>query len=201
MTTLPETAEQIPAARTLHAICEITCLLSCAHCWAGPQHACVTNTSDGESYHLARFAAAHRKNLLTEADMAVVLAVAGSVFTFASLVCDDTLGGAGDPQRSAVALLPDALRVQVTANDIEAGYPTHCWGCPVARAVRRTLGGGQVKVRVGLETIEAYQDSDPAREPAPLAAWRTPEPVQRFIAAFDTYGRVEPFTFTAQRVR
>ena len=84
-------ARTVPA-RSVHVICELTRMANCGHCWAAPQQPCVTGRDDTDGYHLARFARAARRGLLSTADMETVLAAAGNVFTAASIVYDDMLG-------------------------------------------------------------------------------------------------------------
>jgi len=84
-------ARTVPA-RSVHVICELARLANCGHCWARPHQPCVPGRHGAEGYHLARFARAARRGLLSAADMDVVLAAAGSVFTGATLVYDDLLG-------------------------------------------------------------------------------------------------------------
>ena len=81
------------AARSVHVICELTRLANCGHCWARPHQPCVAGRHGAEGYHLARFARAARRGLLSGADMDLVLAAADSVFTGATVVYDDMLGG------------------------------------------------------------------------------------------------------------
>lgn len=75
------TGRQLP--RTLHALGEQAArLVNCGHCWGRPGAPC-----DGpDGYHLARFARARRRGLLTEPEMAAVLTAAGPVFTEATLI-------------------------------------------------------------------------------------------------------------------
>ena len=79
-------------ARSVHVICELTRMANCGHCWAAPQQPCIAGRHGADGYHLARFARAARRGLLSSADMETVLAAAGSVFTAASIVYDDMLG-------------------------------------------------------------------------------------------------------------
>jgi len=79
--------------RTLHPICELTRLAACGYCPAdGLDWPCASSATGPEGYHVARFAAAMRRGLITGADLAVVLEAAG-VFTNATLVYDVPLGG------------------------------------------------------------------------------------------------------------
>ncbi len=87
------TAAAPAGARTVHAICELTRLRPCGCCPAAPHQPCVAGPGGAEGYHLARFAAARATGLISQADMAAVLAAAGPAFTPATLICDDTLGG------------------------------------------------------------------------------------------------------------
>jgi hypothetical protein len=59
--------QQLP--RTMHALCEqATRLVNCGHCWARPGTPC-----DGpDGYHLARFARASKRGLLTAVEFASV---------------------------------------------------------------------------------------------------------------------------------
>jgi hypothetical protein len=93
MTASHATVAALAAARTLHGICEIIRLCPCGYCPALPHQPCVTTAGGADSYHLARFAAARRTGLLSQADMAAVLEAAGPAFTPATLIGDDTLGG------------------------------------------------------------------------------------------------------------
>ena len=79
-------------ARSIHVICGLTRMANCEHRWAAPQQPCVASRDGADGYHLARFARAARRGLLSAADMETVLAAAGSVFTAASVVYDDMLG-------------------------------------------------------------------------------------------------------------
>lgn len=77
------TGQQLP--RTLHALCEQAArLVNCGHCWTGPGTPC--DSPDG--YHLARFARARRRGLLTVPEMSAVLMAAGPVFTDATIIRD-----------------------------------------------------------------------------------------------------------------
>jgi hypothetical protein len=72
--TRAQTGRQFP--RTLHALCEQAArLLPCEHCGAAPGTPC-----DGpDGYHLARFAAARRRGLITAQEMDAVLDAAGVI--------------------------------------------------------------------------------------------------------------------------
>ncbi len=84
---------QAAAPRTLHAICELTRLAACGVCWADtPGWPCVFSGTGPDGLHIARFAAALRRGLITDADFTAVIETAGA-FTTATIVYDQTLGG------------------------------------------------------------------------------------------------------------
>ncbi len=75
-------------ARTLHALCEQSArLVPCEECGAPSAMPCGRRPVPGS--HLARFAAAYRRGLLTDAEMDTVLHAAGPVFTSHSLIRDE----------------------------------------------------------------------------------------------------------------
>lgn len=77
------TGRQLP--RTLHALCEQSGrLVDCGHCWARPGTPCV---SGPDGYHLARFARAYRRGLLTGPEFTGLIAD-GDVFTGATVIRD-----------------------------------------------------------------------------------------------------------------
>ncbi len=81
-------------ARSVHVICELALLANCGHCWARPHQSCVAERHGAEGYHLARFARAARRGLISAADFDAVLAAAGDgMFNGAAIVFDDVLGG------------------------------------------------------------------------------------------------------------
>jgi hypothetical protein len=71
----PTAAPGSNPARSLAEITTQAMPATCGHCWARSGTECV----GGEGVHLARFARARRRGLLTEADMRVVLDAAGWV--------------------------------------------------------------------------------------------------------------------------
>ncbi|HCU96528.1 MAG TPA: hypothetical protein DHU96_28940 [Actinobacteria bacterium] len=74
-------------SRTLHALCEQGArLLPCGHCGQKPSRAC-TDAGGVDGYHLARFAAARRRGLITAAEMDAVLDAA-EVITNGTIVRD-----------------------------------------------------------------------------------------------------------------
>ena len=82
---------QMPApARSLHAICELARLAACGSCpAAGLDRPCVQSATDPDGLHLARFAEASRRGLITAADLAAVIRAAGTA-SAAAIVYDDT---------------------------------------------------------------------------------------------------------------
>ena len=80
------TGRQLP--RSLHALCEQAVRpMPCEQCGTPAATPCGRLPVAG--YHLTRFAAAHRRGLLTDADMDTVLDAAGPVFTNHSLIRDE----------------------------------------------------------------------------------------------------------------
>jgi hypothetical protein len=78
MTDTVPTTTAPPQARSLPEIIEDARVVPCSQCWAQPPSPCTASGPHG--YHLARFARARRRGLLSEPDMAVVIAAAGYVF-------------------------------------------------------------------------------------------------------------------------
>ena len=60
-------------ARGLHAICELARLANCGECWAPPQVPCLRGSRGTSGYHVARFARARRRGLISAADLTAVL--------------------------------------------------------------------------------------------------------------------------------
>ena len=65
----------VPQPRTLAGIAADAIQAECGECWPGHGNPC-----DAEGIHLARFARARRRGLISGPDMAVVLAAAPDVF-------------------------------------------------------------------------------------------------------------------------
>jgi hypothetical protein len=87
------TGETAARQRSLHVICELIRLATCGYCRAGtPTQPCVFSGTGPDGFHVARFAAARRRGLITEADFAAVIEAAG-VFTNGTIVYDQTLAG------------------------------------------------------------------------------------------------------------
>jgi len=81
------------APRSLHVICELTRLAACGYCAATTPHwPCVSCGAGPDGLHVARFAAALRRGLITSADFAAVIETAGA-FTNGTVVYDQILGG------------------------------------------------------------------------------------------------------------
>jgi hypothetical protein len=95
MSAASEATADTTAARpqSLHVICELTRLAACGYCWADtPTQPCVFSGTGPDGLHIARFAAARRRGLITEADFAAVIDAAGA-FTNSTIVYDQTLAG------------------------------------------------------------------------------------------------------------
>ncbi len=94
------TADRGPAAamapagpRSLHVICELARVAACGYCAAStPTQPCVSSGAGPDGLHVARFAAARCRGLITGADFAAVIEAVG-VFTNGTVVYDQTLAG------------------------------------------------------------------------------------------------------------
>jgi hypothetical protein len=95
-----------PAARSLREVCEAARQANCGECWAQPGDECVFTTAPvsvpvtpgtpvkpARGYHVARFARAMRRGLITGPDLIAVLDTL-VVFTTSTVVYDETPGGA-----------------------------------------------------------------------------------------------------------
>jgi hypothetical protein len=95
------TATRPPAARTLAEICEDVRRANCGECWALPGDECVftsvpvsvpvvpgTPVRPVRGYHVARFARAQRRGLISGPDLMAVLDTAG-VFTTSTVIYDE----------------------------------------------------------------------------------------------------------------
>jgi hypothetical protein len=82
-----------PEHRPLHLIAADVLAATCGHCWAHPGEPC-----DAEGVHLARFARARRRGVISGPDMAAVLSIAApdpeDVFTPATVIPAYALAGA-----------------------------------------------------------------------------------------------------------
>jgi hypothetical protein len=93
MLTVNTTASPAAGPRSLHAICELTRLAACSYCQAATLgQPCASSGTGPDGLHIARFAAAYRRGLITAADFTAVTQAAGT-FGNATLVYDETLGG------------------------------------------------------------------------------------------------------------
>ena len=58
-------------SKTMHSVCELACLVNCGECWSIPHVPCMPGRTPG--FHVARFARARRRGLLSAADLTAVL--------------------------------------------------------------------------------------------------------------------------------
>ncbi len=77
------------AARSPHAICELARLANCGECWAPPHVPCLRGELGTAAYHVARFARARRKGLISDLDLFAASAEA-EVFANSTVVYDET---------------------------------------------------------------------------------------------------------------
>jgi hypothetical protein len=78
--------------RSPHAICELARPAACSCCAAsGRERPCVQPAAGPDGFHLARFADARRRGLITAADFAAITATV-PVITNAAVIYDDTFG-------------------------------------------------------------------------------------------------------------
>ena len=94
------TAPGTPAARSLREVCEAARQANCGECWARPGDECVFTSvpvsvpvTPARGYHVARFARAMRRGLITGPDLIAVLETV-VCFTSATVVYDETPDGA-----------------------------------------------------------------------------------------------------------
>jgi hypothetical protein len=81
----------VTAARSHHAICELARLADCGECWAPSRVPCLRGSRGTRGYHVARFARAYRRGLLTGADLNAVLDHA-EVFCNSTVIYDGNSG-------------------------------------------------------------------------------------------------------------
>lgn len=94
MTALNHITPAAAGPRTLHAICELARLAVCDYCQANGLHMpCVSTGAGPDGYHVARFAAARRRGLISDLDFLAVLEETAGVFTSATVIYDQRLGG------------------------------------------------------------------------------------------------------------
>lgn len=87
---------------------------------------------------------------------------------------------------------PAELVIEVTAQDIALGEPTHACRCPVARAVARAIGGSidRADAAAGAGRVStAWPDGT-------FAHYELPAEVDAFMDDFDHGRPVAPFSFT-----
>lgn len=88
------TRHRAAGPRPLHAICELARAAACGYCPAsGTGWPCARSAAGTEGFHLARFADARRRGLITAADFAAITTTV-SVIINAAIVYDDTFGTA-----------------------------------------------------------------------------------------------------------
>jgi len=85
------------------------------------------------------------------------------------------------------------MRIRVTQRDIDEGVQDNSFHCPVARAVRRALGAGEVWVReIIIVTKSGSRDT-----------YVTPPAVTDFIERYDSatleFESPKPFSFTLEQ--
>ena len=98
----------------------------------------------------------------------------------------------------------DSITFDVTQEDIDSGDRRCNTGCPIARAVMRTLGLDPLLVRIPSADTGFPIRIFPAN---PDTHWNvfqmfshSPE-TRDFVRKFDNYGPVQPGTFTIERVK
>lgn len=80
--------------RSLHILCIVVQLAECdVCCAAGPGNPCVRRASGADGMHVARFAAARRRGLITSEEFGSVIWALGA-FTNSTVVYDETFGRA-----------------------------------------------------------------------------------------------------------
>ncbi len=87
------TAPPTPAARSLPEILAAVPMARCGECWKEPGGPCVPSPAGEEGYHVARFARAMRRGLISGAELIAVLQPLGP-FTSATLVYGQPADGA-----------------------------------------------------------------------------------------------------------
>jgi hypothetical protein len=121
LTTDLTTTARPAAVRSLHQICVDTSRATCGECWAPPGDECVYTTAPApvpvtkgtpvrpvRGYHVARFARAVRRGLISAADFAAVLDIA-IVFTPATVIYDEPCRPPEMPGRGGVGPGPGHL--------------------------------------------------------------------------------------------
>ena len=102
---MPDQPPSAETPRSLHEICEDVRSGQCGYCSAMPSEACAFSGAGPDGYHVARFAWAEAHGLLSAADVAAVLADAGS-FTATTVIYDgkqeDAMSDAEDDPTGAL---------------------------------------------------------------------------------------------------
>ena len=83
------------------------------------------------------------------------------------------------------------MKIQVTQQDIDNGLKGLCTHCPVALAFKRVIQGGSVEVGDAAYIFPYNFDG-------PTVMITLPEFVHKFIRAFDSGNKVEPFEFECE---
>lgn len=65
---------ELTVARSLHAICELARLANCGEYWSPPLVPCLRDDHGTKGYHVAKFARAYRRGLISALDLTAVLA-------------------------------------------------------------------------------------------------------------------------------
>jgi lipoate synthase len=81
----------VAAPRSIHSICELARLANCGECWAPPQVPCLRGSKGTRGYHVARFARARRRGLISPEDLMAVLDDV-EVFANSTVVYDEVAG-------------------------------------------------------------------------------------------------------------
>jgi hypothetical protein len=90
----PTLTSSPPAARSLAEICEAVRRANCGQCWRVPGLPCVISPITGrDGYHVARFARAMRRGLISGPELVAALASVPA-FTNANVIYDVTPDGA-----------------------------------------------------------------------------------------------------------
>lgn len=88
------------------------------------------------------------------------------------------------------------MKITVTQKDINRGSPGSCGKCPIALAVTRAFHY-KWNVSVGTYWITLRKKNVFGF----CRSFELPEKVTKFIASFDAYERVKPFSFNMEEIR
>lgn len=78
----------VTAPRSIRDICDLARLATCGECWCPPHVPCLRGELGTRGYHVARFARARRKGLISDLDLLAVLDQA-EVFSNSTVVYDE----------------------------------------------------------------------------------------------------------------